>query len=362
MRRFLAALARRRCCSSWATPRSTSSTSCPGSSPGTSRDAAPRATATPTGDRGARPPCRSRPSTPAPQPLAAGVAPARRSRTRRPWPRRSRPWSPTRRCGPGPGVVVRDAFTGQTLLHQGRRHGPGCPPRRPSCSPRSRSAPRSTRWRPCRRRWSRAPRPDELVLVAGGDTMLAKGKGTPTAVEGRAGLGDLAGQVAAALQAAGTTNGHPAARHHLRARGRAGRRAGARPTSTPATPVGCRCWGWPASAPMPFKPAPRDPEAATGAAFVAALRPRSAITATLAPRVHLVHARRRPVPPSSGGCESAPIGDILALALDDSDNALTEGLARQAAVQGRGRGHASPAAVAFVPQGRRRPRGSTSPA
>jgi len=45
----------------------------------------------------------------------------------------------------------------------------------------------------------------QVVLVGGGDMMLAAGAGDPTAVDGRAGLADLAAQVAKALRLAGTT-------------------------------------------------------------------------------------------------------------------------------------------------------------
>jgi D-alanyl-D-alanine carboxypeptidase/D-alanyl-D-alanine-endopeptidase (penicillin-binding protein 4) len=48
--------------------------------------------------------------------------------------------------------------------------------------------------------------PHELVLVGGGDMMLAAGAGDASAVVGHAGLGDLADQVAVAMRRAGTTS------------------------------------------------------------------------------------------------------------------------------------------------------------
>ncbi len=47
--------------------------------------------------------------------------------------------------------------------------------------------------------------PDHLVLVGGGDLLLAPGAGDPLSVTGHAGLDDLAAQVASARAAAGTT-------------------------------------------------------------------------------------------------------------------------------------------------------------
>ncbi len=46
-------------------------------------------------------------------------------------------------------------------------------------------------------------RPDQVILVAGGDMFLAPDKGDPSAIVGRAGLGDLADRVVAALQPTG---------------------------------------------------------------------------------------------------------------------------------------------------------------
>ncbi|GAB3072662.1 D-alanyl-D-alanine carboxypeptidase/D-alanyl-D-alanine endopeptidase [Pedococcus soli] len=245
--------------------------------------------------------------------------------------------------GPVPGYLVRDAFTGQVLLQRSPDVA-----RTPASTLKLLTAlavgttldPHAT----LPTKVVQGASADAIVLVAGGDTMLAKGKGNVSAVEGRAGLGDLAAQVATALQASGTSTvtlrldtsyarGSRWAPTWLQADVRAGYTGGV------------SMLGLAGQRAIPFRPAPRDPEAATASAFVAALRTQG-ITAKLAPE----KTWTTPVAAGAtvlGTVESAPIGDVLALALDDSDNALTEGLARQAAVKAGGRPTFA-AAVAFV--------------
>ncbi|NYG06546.1 D-alanyl-D-alanine carboxypeptidase/D-alanyl-D-alanine-endopeptidase (penicillin-binding protein 4) [Phycicoccus badiiscoriae] len=244
---------------------------------------------------------------------------------------------------PGPGVVVRDAFTGQTLLSKAASRA-----RVPASTAKLLTALAvDTTLNPLDTLPTtvvQGTRPDQIVLVAGGDTMLATGKGVPTAVEGRAGLADLAEQVASSLQGAGTTQ----VTLRLDTTYAKGPRwaPGWNPVDvTDGYTGGVSMLGLAGQRARPFKPAPRDPEAATAAAFVGALA-KVGISATLAPE----STWSTQVPKGAtelGRVESAPIGEILALALDDSDNALTEGLARQAAVKAGGAATFA-SAVAFV--------------
>ena len=245
--------------------------------------------------------------------------------------------------GPKPGVVVRDAFTGQTLYANDADRA-----RVPASTAKlltalAVSTTLDTRATMTTRVVQGATQQD-LVLVAGGDTMLATGKGNPAAVEGRAGLADLAEQVAAALQPSGTTTVtlRLDTSYALGARWAPG---WSQADVNAGFTGGVSMIGLAGQRAVPYKPAPRDPEAATAAAFVSALA-KVGLTAKLAPE----STWSTPVPQGAGELarvESAPIGDVLALALGDSDNALTEGLARQAAVKA-GSPATFAAAVAFV--------------
>ena len=199
-------------------------------------------------------------------------------------------------------------------------------------------------------------RPDQVVLVAGGDSLLAPGKGDADAVAGHAGLRDLAEQVAAALAKSGTK----AVTLYVDETYADG------PTTAPTWSPSFRSSGITGAVAMlglstqratGGKPGPADPVAAVRSRFAQQLESLG-IAVTVAPRgtppgtaASSVPTAPVPTPDPSGGTdsptttaapvtgpgavlgtvESAPVRDQLALALTDSDNALTEILARQAA-------------------------------
>ncbi|MGL4178095.1 MAG: D-alanyl-D-alanine carboxypeptidase/D-alanyl-D-alanine-endopeptidase [Dermatophilaceae bacterium] len=190
-----------------------------------------------------------------------------------------------------------------------------------------------------------APGSRDLVLVARGDTLLAPGTGNPAAVAGRAGLADLAGQVATALRADGRTS--------VRVRLDLSYAPGPR---LPATwkPADVRdgfggpvvMTGLTTTRAVAGRAAPERPEDVVAATFATRLRERG-ITASVLP----VSAWSSPQPADAttlGRVESASYADVLGLALDSSDNTLTENLVRQAAVA-VGRSATAPGAnAAFV--------------
>ncbi|WP_256793363.1 D-alanyl-D-alanine carboxypeptidase/D-alanyl-D-alanine-endopeptidase [Terrabacter sp. Ter38] len=225
--------------------------------------------------------------------------------------------------------------------------------------------------------------PDEIVLVAGGDSLLNPGRGEPDAVAGRAGLRDLAEQVATALERSGTMS----VTLYVDETYAAG------PTTAPTWASTFRSSGITGAVAMlglssqrahGGAPGPADPVASVRAAFARQLEGRG-IDVRLAARGQApgVPGSPMPTPAADGGpsatpsdgatpdgapsdgaqapttaaatpnapasgpgavlgsVESAPVREQLALALTDSDNALTEILSRQAAYRaGAGTGFA----------------------
>ncbi len=223
-------------------------------------------------------------------------------------------------------VVVRDALTGTVLLDRD-----GATPRIPASTVKlltaaaieSTTTPTTTFLTTV----VDGPGPGHITLVAGGDTLLAPGSGDPDAVAGRAGLKDLAAQVAAALKAAGRTSVVLGLDLSF----------GRGPATAPTWPSAYRPQGTTSAVAMLglatqratlAHPGPADPPAQALAAFATALQA-AGVT------VKVAGSAAPPAPGQEvlGSVASAPVREQLGLALLESDNGLTESLARAAAAR-----------------------------
>lgn len=191
------------------------------------------------------------------------------------------------------------------------------------------------------------PTPDRIVLVAGGDMLLATGAGNPTAIVGHAGIADLAKTVATALDA----RGQSAATLQVDLRYAPG------PATASTWPARFADSGLTGRVAMlglaerqavAGKPAPADPVSEVAAALAGQLTALG-VTTAVDPTPITGAPALSPSPTGSttptavatasapgraaelGSVESAPVVDLLGLALQRSDNALAESLARQAA-------------------------------
>ena len=163
--------------------------------------------------------------------------------------------------------------------------------------------------------------PDEVILVGGGDMLLGPA-GSTTAVAGRAGLDDLASQVVAALTADGQTEVVV----------RFDDTAFAGPNAAPGWAAADLSFGYAgrvaalglaSDRARPGRPSSTDPALTAAQAFGAALV-RAGVAVSGAPVRAVAPEQARVL----GEVASAPVAEVLALALAESDNALAEALAR----------------------------------
>jgi D-alanyl-D-alanine carboxypeptidase/D-alanyl-D-alanine-endopeptidase (penicillin-binding protein 4) len=223
----------------------------------------------------------------------------------------------------GAAVVVRDALTNVALLDLS-----GSEPRIPASNTKLIAAlavqqvfPRGST---LSTRVVQGATPDQLVLVAGGDMLLAPDKGDPNAVVGRAGLGDLADAVAASLRGKGVARVtvHVDASYAPGAQEAAGWKPAYR---TLGVVGGVTMLGLSTQLAQPGTPGPADPIAETVAAFAARLTERGIAASAGGSSSGFGTGA------TLGEVRSAPVTELIGLALERSDNTITESLARQAA-------------------------------
>ncbi|MFL6177460.1 MAG: D-alanyl-D-alanine carboxypeptidase/D-alanyl-D-alanine-endopeptidase [Ornithinibacter sp.] len=232
----------------------------------------------------------------------------------------------------GTGISIRDGVTGDELWGLD-----AATPRVPASSQKLMAALAVADGLDLEQRMTTAvvavPGSADLVLVVAGDTLLAPGAGDPDAVAGRAGLADLAAQVAASLAPSGRTT--------VRLRLDLGYAPGPRYPST-WNPHDVRdgfaqavvMTGLATQLPRARHPSPLRPEREVATTFVKRLAVKG-VRATLLPE--RTWSTAAPAGAQRlGSVESATYAQVLDLALDRSENSLTENLTRQAAfAQGR---------------------------
>lgn len=223
--------------------------------------------------------------------------------------------------GPDVGAVVLDAVTGRVLLARNADA-----PRVPASTTKLLTAAAVLTTEGGQARLStrvvQGAGADEVVLVGGGDTLLGTGASRLDRVVGRAGLGDLAAQVAQRLAATG--------RQRVVVRFDDSLFSG--PNVSPAWAASDVRFGYTGRVSAlglgtdrarPGRPGPVDPSASAAAAFAAALG-RQGVQVVGPVRRARATADARLL----GQVQSATVSEILALALAESDNALAEVLAR----------------------------------
>ncbi|RYV49980.1 D-alanyl-D-alanine carboxypeptidase/D-alanyl-D-alanine endopeptidase [Pengzhenrongella frigida] len=169
----------------------------------------------------------------------------------------------------------------------------------------------------------------QIVLVGGGDMMLAAGAGDPAKVNGRAGLADLARQAARELTLAGTTTVTLAVDDTLFSG----------PALSPAWDPSHLTNGFTAPVTalavdvaalrtdVDYPPRQSDPSLSAGSAFATALAAEG-ITVTGSPVRGTADAGALQL----GAVESAPIGEVVDYFLESSDNVITEVVGRLVAI------------------------------
>ncbi|WP_280949903.1 D-alanyl-D-alanine carboxypeptidase [Xylanimonas protaetiae] len=169
---------------------------------------------------------------------------------------------------------------------------------------------------------------DRLVLVGGGDMLLAAGAGDPQAVNGRAGLGDLAQQVAAALHVTGRTTvrlsfddalftGPAVAPAVPPVEAEMGFVAPVASMAVDVAMLGAGSWG----------PRAADPALAAAQTFARALAEQGVTVTGDVARGKADDGAR-----VVGSVSSAPLRDVSGWAMQHSDNTITEVLGRLVAL------------------------------